>query len=262
MNIIQFLQQLNLFGGHVEPEKPVVTVNQVQPPLMESVKVGDTIETQIQEEYLSQKNEMYSGNVEGSATTDSQDTDALILDQDISVSRQQEENILLTEKGAPVEDGKDSAVDLSPETENTEPVQLVEEAVTFPEKEIESEISTIEEPFQEPSLSDNRAFVKLAEECVGLMNEFEGYSQRLETDEGKMMVELLVKRMQELLERAGLDRIDDIKEPFSILKHKPEPMMLVAEGEPLKEILTPGLAIDNRVFKKAIICLKNSNCSS
>jgi molecular chaperone GrpE (heat shock protein) len=253
--IRQILQQLNPFSEHVEPEKPAVSVNPVQPSVIEPVKVGEIVEAMIQEEYLSQKNEVYSGNIEDTAICGEQLLDALILEQDISVSLQKEESILLTEKDAHDEESKDLAFNFSPESENTEPVQLGEETVTFPEKEIESEISTTEESIQEPTLSDNRPFVKLAEECAGLMNEFDGYNQRLETEEGKMMVELLVKRMQELLERAGLERIDNENEPFSILKHKPDPMMPVAEGATLREIISPGLAIENRVFRKAKVLI-------
>jgi len=102
---------------------------------------------------------------------------------------------------------------------------------------------------------ENKPFVKLVEECIDLMNEFESYTERLESEEGKMMAQMIVRRLQESLERSGLERIDDEKEPFTILKHKPEPMMPVAEGKTLKGIIAPGLAIENRVFRKAKVLI-------
>lgn len=107
-----------------------------------------------------------------------------------------------------------------------------------------------------PSLLENAKFIKLVEECVDAMNEFESYTDRMETEEGKAMTKMIVMRLQESLERSGLERIDDINEPFSILKHKHEPMMPVAEGETLNEIIAPGLAIENRVFRKAKVNIK------
>jgi|GEM_PF-4108440 len=109
-------------------------------------------------------------------------------------------------------------------------------------------------PFAEelpPSLLGNRSFVKLAEECADVMDEFDVYIERLESEEGKMIAKMAVKRLQELLERSGLQRIDDVSEPFSILRHDPVPMMPVSEGKRLEKILQPGLALDNRVFRKA-----------
>lgn len=101
------------------------------------------------------------------------------------------------------------------------------------------------------SLLDNKPFAKLAEECVDLMNEFEGYIDRLETAEGKMIVEMLEKRFQEILERSGLQRIDNENEPFSVLRHTPVPMEPVSEGIALSEIICPGLLLENRVLRKA-----------
>lgn len=115
--------------------------------------------------------------------------------------------------------------------------------------------SPVEEP--PPPLLDNRPFVKLAEECVDMMNEFEGYIERLETREGKMMVELIVKRLQELLERSGLHRIDDETELFSVLRHIPIPIESVSEGTPLNGIIRAGLALENRVLRKAKVNVQN-----
>ena len=111
------------------------------------------------------------------------------------------------------------------------------------------------QPKTMPTLLNNKEFVKIVEECVDIMNEFETYMNRLQSEEAKIMGELVIKRLQELLERSGLDRIDDITTPFSILLHTPIPLVPVQEGEPIIKILQPGLILENRVFLKAKIQL-------
>mgnify|MGYP000942078176 CR=1 FL=1 len=114
---------------------------------------------------------------------------------------------------------------------------------------IETQVNLVEEI--STSLLNNRPFVKLTEECIDLMNEFEGYVERLESSEGKMIAGMVVKRFQEILERSGLQRIDDKTETFSLLRHIPVPMKPVPEGSLFNEIVTPGLALETRVLRKA-----------
>ena len=116
---------------------------------------------------------------------------------------------------------------------------------------IEPEEMIFEMEKELPSLLDNRIFIKLVEECVDIMNEFESFIDRMETDEGREVAQMIVRRLQESLERLGLSRIDDVNVPFSILLHNPEPMMPVADGEALEKVLLSGLKIENRVFRKA-----------
>lgn len=256
--IRQIIQQLNPFGEHLDSEKPAVALHPEQPPLMEPVKVGEAVEAMIQEEYLSRQAEVNSRNGEDTVDIVNQPSDTFELEQDTSIPLQQEESIIAPDLNAPEEESIDSAINLLPEDENPEKVQIAEEAVTIAEKEIESEISTTEEPIRESSLSDNKPFVKLAEECAGLMNEFDGYAERLETEEGKMMTEMVVKRLQELLERVGLERIDNETE-FSVLRHSPIPMQLVKEGTPIVQTRFPGLVLGNRVYRKATVIVDLSD---
>ncbi len=165
----------------------------------------------------------------------------------------------------PLEDGDISDQDSIPTKEpdvieNSESPDDITADAPVPEEQVENEMQTgagkdvvIDKPEEKlpPSLLDNKPFVKLTEECLDLMNEFEGYIARLETDEGKMMAEMLVKRFQEMLERSGLQRIDDKNEPFSVLRHIPVPMEPVSEGTLLEKIICSGLALENRVFRKA-----------
>jgi hypothetical protein len=59
-----------------------------------------------------------------------------------------------------------------------------------------------------------------------------------------------------MMERNGLELIDS-DGTFSILRHTPQPMALVQEGLPLKQVLRPGIAMGNRVFRKAKVEIQN-----
>ena len=129
---------------------------------------------------------------------------------------------------------------------------------SLPEEDDSSDSRVLKEPseiLQQPPLLGNSAFVRLVEECIDIMNEFDRFIGRLESEEGKTMAGLVVQRLQESLERSGLTRISD-EERFAILRHIPVPMVPVVEGVPLAETLVSGLAIENRVFRKAKVTLK------
>ena len=216
----EFVQQLKSFIEPDEPEQPIVSANQV-PPLPEPVTVGETVEAMIREEYF---------------------------------QRQMEE----TDRDGINEEVQSEEISVSPEIADIHLIPSELETDKLVEPLEEPEIIVIQEPEKEPSLSENRAFVKLAEECSDLMNEFDGYAERLETDEGKMMAEMVVKRMQELLERAGLERIDDETE-FSVLRHTPIPMQIVQEGTTIIQTRFPGLAMGNRVYRKSSVIVDLSD---
>lgn len=218
--IKEIFQQFNPFVEHKEPEQPMVPVIQV-PPLPEPVIVGENVEAMIREEYLRQQTE---------------ETDRDSMNQEV----QPEE------------------ISVSPEIADIHLIPSELETDKLVEPMEEPEITVNQESDKEPSLSENKAFVKLAEECTDLMNEFDGYTERLETDEGKMMAEMVVKRMQELLERAGLARIDDETE-FSVLRHTPVPMQIVQEGTIIIQTRFPGLAMGNRVYRKSSVIVDLSD---
>jgi len=51
-----------------------------------------------------------------------------------------------------------------------------------------------------------------------------------------------------------LERIDNETE-FSVLRHSPVPMQIVQEGTPIVQTNFPGLALGNRVYRKAKIVI-------
>jgi hypothetical protein len=133
---------------------------------------------------------------------------------------------------------------------------VVKQVIDIPENnESEEVFKTV---IEQPSLLQNHPFIKLVEECIDIMNEFDGYTNRLETEEGRLMAKLVVRHLQESLERSGLSRIEN-EETFSILRHVPVPMIPVADGEPLERTVMSGLSIENRVFRKAKVVVINAN---
>jgi molecular chaperone GrpE (heat shock protein) len=253
--IRQIIQQLNPFGEQNKPEQQTVPVEPVQP-LMETVQVGETVEVMILEEYLRQAAEIPAENPDIIDEAYNQAAYSLSFEPEASMDSQNIVN--LPKQGSTVEEGKNSEGNSPTEPENPEQVSEKTEVEISDDKEPGNEIITTEEPDKELSLSENKPFAKLAEECTDLMNEFDGYVERLETVEGKMMAEMVVKRMQELLERAGLERIDDESE-FSVLRHTPVPMQIVQEGTPIVETRFPGLALGNRVYRKATVKIYSLN---
>ncbi len=164
-------------------------------------------------------------------------------------SQNQAEDLLESEKNYSVAVEHNENIDVNfGETDKGD----IRSAINVEKSKAEEAIGPSSQEVEEKrTLLENEAFVKLVEECVDTMKEFDGYINRLESDESKMIIELIIKRIHELLERAGLDRIDDVNTPFSVLLHLPVPLEPVMEGVPVRKILQTGLILDNRVFVKA-----------
>jgi hypothetical protein len=131
--------------------------------------------------------------------------------------------------------------------------RVVKQVIENPGNNEPEEVTKAE--MEPASILQNHPFIKLVEECIDIMNEFDGYTNRLETEEGRLLAKLVVRHLQESLERSGLSRIEN-EETFSILRHIPVPMTLVADGEPLEKTVMSGLSIENRVFRKAKVVVK------
>lgn len=105
------------------------------------------------------------------------------------------------------------------------------------------------------SLLDNKEYIRLLEECAALIAEFEQYHTRLTSEEGKMMVEMFAQRLREAMLLSGAQSID-CDSAFNILRHTPVPMRYIVNDTPIEEIFETGIAIENRVFVKAKVRVK------
>lgn len=104
-------------------------------------------------------------------------------------------------------------------------------------------------------LLDNKEYIHLMEECAVLIAEFEQYHPRMQTDEGRMMVEMIGQRLREAMLLSGAQSIDSDR-TFNILRHTPVPMRYITNDTPLEEIIEIGIAVENRVFVKAKVKVK------
>ncbi len=141
------------------------------------------------------------------------------------------------------------------DSETTDQLVITDEPNSIPSDTIPDE-NVEEEPEPAPSLLQNGPFIKLVEELCEIMKEFDGYSNRVQTEEAKIIVNQILEQLQESLERSGLTRFEN-ENTYSILRHIPVPMAKINEGETISETLSPGLSIENRIFRKAKVKIFN-----
>ena len=95
----------------------------------------------------------------------------------------------------------------------------------------------------------NGPYCQLAEDCADLLNEYDTMLPRM-NDAVKPFAENVVDRIQEILERNGLEVISG-ESAFDIIRHKPEPVKNVPQGTPILETLAPGLTLKEKVLRRA-----------
>lgn len=102
---------------------------------------------------------------------------------------------------------------------------------------------------------DNRQWMSLVEECVELFDEFERHKASFD-DSSRELGEHINSRLQEILERAGVETITSDSN-FDPRRHKAKSTISVeATGDALiAETLSPGFAIGPRVLRRAHVRL-------
>ena len=108
------------------------------------------------------------------------------------------------------------------------------------------------------NLLENKPFISIVEELSDIMDEMSQYQERTSTEEGQFLLKLFVERIQEALVRNGLDSMQS-DTLFSLSRHIPFPIVIVKEGTQISKIHAPGLAIENRVFRKAKVEFKSED---
>lgn len=107
------------------------------------------------------------------------------------------------------------------------------------------------------SLLDNKIFIKLVKENVYIIEKFNKLLPRLEdNDAAKHIAEQLINDIKNALERTSVERIDE-EVSFDPIRHEPIPKRLYPKGLPISEIIETGLAIENRVFLKALVKIED-----
>jgi molecular chaperone GrpE (heat shock protein) len=94
----------------------------------------------------------------------------------------------------------------------------------------------------------------LIEDCVTLLVELEDLTLKVDQTV-RPAIEHVLARLTEILERAGLERIEN-EVSFDVARHQVFPPTRVAPGTPILETLTPGLVLGLRVLKRAKVRVK------
>jgi molecular chaperone GrpE (heat shock protein) len=103
-------------------------------------------------------------------------------------------------------------------------------------------------------LLGNRPWVGLVEECVELYDELDRLTAQEDAPSREMAVHV-TSRLLEILERAGVTTIAG-GETFERRLHEPAmPTSAVRPGAAIAEFLSPGFAVERRVFRRARVRL-------
>lgn len=108
---------------------------------------------------------------------------------------------------------------------------------------------TLPEPEPPQANLANGPYRKLVEDCADLLEEYEQMLPRM-NETVRPFAENVVDRLQEILERNGVASIED-ETSYDIIRHKVEPVKNVPQGAPILETLTPGLALQEKVLRRA-----------
>ncbi len=108
----------------------------------------------------------------------------------------------------------------------------------------------IELPDPPPPPPDDEAWEKLVEECVGVVDELDRHMAAFDP-ERQELADHVILRLEEVLERSGVDIISD-DETFDSKRHKPEKATTkTSPGAHITETLSPGFAVGRRVLRRA-----------
>ena len=103
-------------------------------------------------------------------------------------------------------------------------------------------------PLAEKSL-DNGPWFKLMEDSAALLGEVDDSIVRMQ-EEQKPFACHIQDRLFEILERNGAKEIAEMS-VFDISRHKAVPAGRVPAGTPIVEVVQPGLAIEEKVIRRA-----------
>lgn len=124
-------------------------------------------------------------------------------------------------------------------------------------EEIERKVmgGTREEMLSDHKLLDDTPCIKLIEGCVDVIDELDRHMGSFDPKRQELADHVSL-RMEEVLERSGVDVISDDK-TFDSTRHKPERGTgRSSSGTPIAEVLSPGFAVGRRVLRRARVRLE------
>lgn len=146
-----------------------------------------------------------------------------------------------------------------PESEPSSEVEISTPSEPAPPPVTEAEVTSSAEPEPAPITEifsndddplDNRQWVDLVEESVELIDELDRYFDSFDAPR-KELADHIMNRLQEILERSGVETIID-DEAYDRQRHEPaEESKNASPGAAIAKTLSPGFAIGRRVFRRA-----------
>ncbi len=100
---------------------------------------------------------------------------------------------------------------------------------------------------------DNPPWLTLVEDNTALLNELDEMLSQLDPA-ARPLAEHVKTRLQEILERSGVARIEN-ETNFDIARHQAWPPVRAPQGAPIAATIEPGLAVGPRVFRRARVRL-------
>ena len=100
-------------------------------------------------------------------------------------------------------------------------------------------------------LEEDGRWTKLVEECVEVVDEFDGYTSSFDAPR-REVAEHVISRLEEVLGRSGVEIISN-EAFFDRARHSPDAMSggAAAPGAAIRETLSPGFAVGRRVLRRA-----------
>ncbi len=126
-------------------------------------------------------------------------------------------------------------------------------------KEVVEIEKIVEVPVKPKANLENKPWLKLSEDCVALIDEFDSIKSKSKSNDVISLMEHSVDRLLEIIERCGATRIEENETEFDIARHKAYPPAKVSQGTKIEGVLSPGLAVENRILRRAIVEVGQKN---
>lgn len=112
-----------------------------------------------------------------------------------------------------------------------------------------------EETEKVTSLLDNKPLVKMFEECADVIKQIERIKKGFQSEELSDVLDSVREQLVQAMNLSGGNLIND-EEAFNLLRHQCRRGVNADEGDKIANTIASGIALEDRVFVKAIVELK------
>lgn len=112
-----------------------------------------------------------------------------------------------------------------------------------------------EDPERVTSLLDNKPLVKMFEECADVIKQIERIKKGFQSEDFCDVLDSVREQLIQAMNLSGGNLIND-EEAFNLLRHQCRRGVNAEEGDEIANTIASGIALEDRVFVKAIVELK------